>query len=101
MKKLLLGVFISAALVVPATFGQVAKERAADQKARIKQGQASGELTDKEAAKLKHGERKVNRDIKKAKADGVITPGEKAKVTAEQNKMSRKIAKQKHDAQTK
>ena len=69
------------------------------QDARIDQGVRSGELTKKEAAKLKAGQAKVEAKEEKAKADGKVTAKERAELEHAQDKQSRKIAKQKHDKQ--
>ena len=68
---------------------------------RIKEGEKSGQLTNKEARHLKMREAKIRHDKREAKADGVVTPQEKAKLNREQNHASRAIAHQKHDAQVK
>jgi hypothetical protein len=98
MKRILMSVVLTGALVVPAAFTQE-REREANQKARSKEGVASGEITKKEAAGLAHDQRKINRQVNKAKADGVVTPHEKAKITREQNAESKKIYKDKHNAE--
>jgi len=79
----------------------VIDKREQNQKARIKQGVKSGELTKKEARKLGAEQKKIQRDEKKAKADGVVTPEEKAKIRKEQRKASKDIYRQKHDTQKK
>ncbi len=76
-------------------------QRQANQAARIEQGKASGQLTDKEAARLEAGQAKVAAKEEKAKSDGVVTRKERAKLQHAENKQSRKIKRQKHDAQTK
>ena len=76
-------------------------QRQANQEARIQQGVQSGQLTNKEAAKLERGQAKIQAKEDKAKADGVVTPKERAKLAKAQDKQSRKIAKQKHDKQKK
>ncbi|MBF8247856.1 MAG: hypothetical protein HW374_656 [Bacteroidetes bacterium] len=77
----------------------VIDKREQNQKARIKQGVKSGELTKKEARRLAAEQKKIKHDEKKAKADGVVTPEEKAKLRNEQRKASKDINRQKHDAQ--
>ena len=76
-------------------------KREANQQQRIEQGKASGQLTDREAARLEKGQVKVDAKEAAAKADGVVTRKERAKLAKAQNKQSKKIYKQKHDAQTK
>lgn len=70
------------------------------QAARIEQGKASGQLNDKEAARLEAGQDRVAAAEDKAKADGKVTKRERAKLQHKQNKQSRHVAKQKHDKQT-
>jgi hypothetical protein len=75
--------------------------RAREQRARIRQGRASGELTHKETARLNSQERRIHRTARRAKADGRVTKGERHRLNHEQNRASRNIRRQKHDAQTK
>lgn len=97
MKKTLLCVLMSGALLAPAMPGQEAKEHQAKQKARTKQGVASGELTRGEARDLAHDQKKINQGIKKAKADGTVTAEEKSKITAAQTAESNKIERKKNN----
>ncbi len=76
-------------------------QREANQARRIEQGKVSGELTDREAARLEHAEDRLKANEEKAKADGVVTAGERAKLRTEARRNSKRIAKQKHDAQDK
>jgi septal ring factor EnvC (AmiA/AmiB activator) len=78
----------------------VIDQRAANQEKRIAEGQASGQLTSKEAANLEKREAKLNTNIAKAKADGTVTKAERKKLRREENRNSRKIAKKKHNAKT-
>lgn len=99
MKKILAGVAL-AALLTTSAFGQRARTRHANQTARINQGVQSGELTPKEAAKLRKKEAasraKLRRDIRDG---GGLTAKERAKTERREDKLSREIAKEKHDAQ--
>ena len=79
----------------------VIDRREQNQKARIKQGVKSGELTKKETRRLAAEQKKIRHDEKKAKADGVVTPQEKAKIRKEQKRASKDIYRQKHDTQKK
>ncbi len=74
-------------------------QRQANQQKRIDQGVASGQLTGKEAARLKKGQERVQKMEDKAKADGKVTPKERARLQKAENKQSRHIAKEKHDRQ--
>jgi hypothetical protein len=66
-------------------------QRQANQERRIEQGEKSGSLTQKEAARLEKG---------KAVADGKVTPKERARIEKAQDKQSEKIHKAKHNKQT-
>ena len=70
------------------------------QKARIKQGQVSGQLTRYETAGLKAQQRHINRSKHRAKADGVVTRKERAGLKKQQKKANRSIFRQKHDDQS-
>ena len=70
-----------------------------NQKARIREGVKSGELTRPEAAKLRAEQRAIKAEKKLAKADGVVTAAERRKLRRDQNRASADIAHQKHDAQ--
>ena len=74
-------------------------KRQENQAARIEQGKASGQLNEKEAARLDAGQARVATAEEKAKADGKVTKKERARLQHKENKQSRRIAKQKHDKQ--
>jgi hypothetical protein len=74
--------------------------RQMSQKARIKAGEASGQLTEKEARKLKRGQNKVQRQENRAMRDGTVTPKERARLEKSQDKESNKITREKNDQQT-
>lgn len=74
-------------------------QRQANQEARIQQGVQSGQLTDREAARLEKGQDRVQAAEDRAKADGKVTKAERVKLDAKQDRQSRRIAKQKHDRQ--
>ena len=76
-------------------------KRQAEQQKRIDQGVQSGQLTNREAARLEKGQAKVQRMEAKAKADGVVTAKERKQITREQDKQSTRIAREKHDKQRK
>lgn len=75
-------------------------KRQAEQQRRIDQGVKSGQLTEKEAARLEKGQARIQRMEDRAKADGVVTKKERARIEHQQNVESRKIAREKHDRQT-
>jgi hypothetical protein len=68
-------------------------------KARIKQGVQSGQLTKVEAARLKAQTKDLKEQRKEMKADSVVTTEERKEFKQDKKKLSRKIYKQKHDAQ--
>lgn len=74
-------------------------QRQQNQKERIREGVKSGELTKKEAARLRAEQRAIKAEERMAKADGKVTRAERAKLRHDQNKASADIYKQKHDAQ--
>ncbi|GAA3993390.1 hypothetical protein [Hymenobacter antarcticus] len=98
MKKPL---FSLVALVGALTVSQVASAqtvtpginaRHGNERARIGQGVATGELTRTEAARLRAREAAIQQDKKAARADGVVTRDERQDIRA--------IYRQKHDNQT-
>ena len=74
-------------------------QREANQQNRIDQGVKSGELTNREAARLEKGQDRVKKMEDRAKADGTITKKEASRIDHMQNQESRKIAREKHDRQ--
>src|SRR2546421_7990676 len=93
-----------AVLAVPA-FAQTTStpridQRQANQERRIEQGEKSGALTQKEAARLEKGQARVQKMEDKALADGKITAKERAKIERAQDRQSKKIYREKHDQQT-
>ena len=74
-------------------------QRQANQQKRIDQGVQSGQLNQREAARLEKGQERVQKMEDKAKADGVVTKKERARLQHAENKQSRHIAREKHDRQ--
>jgi hypothetical protein len=74
-------------------------EREQNQRARIRSGVASGEVTRAEAERLRAEQRQVHRTERRMKSDGTVTPREQHKLKREQDRVSRDIRKQKHDRQ--
>jgi uncharacterized membrane protein YebE (DUF533 family) len=72
-------------------------QRQANQSARIAQGEKTGALSKREAARMKAGQAKVANMKAAAAADGKVTRAERNAIKHEQNKQSRRIARQKHD----
>ncbi|WP_310394054.1 hypothetical protein [Hymenobacter sp.] len=73
--------------------------RQGNERARIQQGVASGELTRTEAARLKARQAETRQDKQAAKADGVVTRDERQDIRKDQARTSKAIYRQKHDAQ--
>jgi len=108
-KPLLVVVLASAAIALaqdpnppqtPATKTPVVKERQVNQKARIRQGVKSGELTKGEARHLRQEQKTIQAEKQMAKADGKVTPAERAKLRHDQNKASKDIYRLKHNDRT-
>lgn len=74
-------------------------QREHNQRARIHNGVASGELTRPETRRLAAGQVHVQRVEARAKSDGIVTARERARLLREENQQSRRIYRQKHDAQ--
>ena len=75
-------------------------QRQQNQERRIEQGEKSGALTPKEAARLEKGQARVQRMENKATADGKVTKKEARRIERAQDRQSKKIYKEKHDKQT-
>ena len=76
-------------------------KREANQEKRIEKGKETGQLTDKEAARLEGREDKLAAHEAAAKADGKVTPKERKRLRGEARRDSKRVYKQKHDGQTK
>jgi hypothetical protein len=73
--------------------------RQKNQRHRIQNGVASGELTHRETANARHDQRTIRRSERRAKADGVVTPRERARLDHKQDRASRQLRRDKHDVQ--
>ena len=73
--------------------------RQRNERARIRQGVASGELTRTEAARLRAREAGIRQDKRAAHADGVVTRDERHDIRKDESQASRAIYRQKHDGQ--
>jgi hypothetical protein len=70
------------------------------QESRIEQGERTGSLTPREAARLQHREYSLNRqDYRAHKSGGKFTLAERRRLEHEENRTSGAIYRQKHDAQ--
>jgi hypothetical protein len=74
-------------------------QRQQNQQQRIDQGVQSGQLNQKEAARLEKGQAHVQNVENKVTADGTVTKKEGVRVEKAQDRQSRRIAHQKHDGQ--
>jgi hypothetical protein len=74
-------------------------QRQLNQQQRIDQGAQSGQLNQKEAARLEKGQTHVQNVENKVTADGTVTNKERLRVEKAQDRQSRRIARQKHDRQ--
>ena len=104
MKSLIVGVAAGLVLVGSMAFAEDANtpgidRRQANQEQRIDQGIASGQLTEREAARLERQQNRINRMEDRAKSDGVVTKKERARIKAAQDRASRDIFREKHDRQ--
>ena len=105
MKKTLFSLLAACGLLAVSTAAMaqtatpVINARQHNERARIRQGVASGELTRPEAARLRGREADIRQDKRAAKADGVVTRDERQDIRKDENQASRAIYRQKHDGQ--
>jgi hypothetical protein len=76
-------------------------KRQENQQKRIDAGVKSGQLTEREAARMEKRQDKLQADKQKAQADGVVTKQERRQLHHEADRNSKAIARQKHDRQHK
>ena len=74
-------------------------QRQENQQKRIDQGVKSGQLTDKEAARLQKGQQRVQKMEDKARADGKVTPEERRRIERAQDRESKRIQRESNDKQ--
>lgn len=74
-------------------------QRQENQQKRIDQGAKSGQLTEKEAARLQKGQQRVQKMEDKARADGKVTPEERRRIERAQDRESRNIKRETQDKQ--
>jgi len=74
-------------------------QRNLDQQKRIEQGVSSGQLTNREAARLESGQARDTRLEARAGADGRVGAGEQRRIQRTEDRQSRKIYREKHDEQ--
>jgi ribosomal protein S2 len=87
----------SYAQAAPTTASKVSAIK--NDKARIKQGVQSGQLTNAEAIRLAAQTKKLQEQKKEMKADSVVTTEERKEFRKDKKQLSRRIYKQKHDGQ--
>jgi len=74
-------------------------QRQENQQKRIDAGVKSGQLTDKEAARLQKGQQRIQKMEDKARADGKVTPEERRRIERAQDRESQRIQRETHDKQ--
>ncbi len=104
MKKLailtvimMISLFISADMTLADRTGN----RQVKQQKRIHQGLKSGELTPKEALRLKREQHRIQKTKQVALKDGKVTPKERLRLERQQNKANMRIYRLKHNDKTK
>ena len=70
------------------------------QQERIEQGLRSGQLTNREAARLEHGQARIYGMEARAAADGHVSGHEQRRIQQAENVQSRRIYQERHDQQT-
>src|SRR4051812_2467599 len=73
-------------------------QRDVNQQRRIEQGVRSGELNNREVARLERGQAHDSAVQARAGADGHVSPQEQRRIQKSENKQSRRIYREKHDA---
>lgn len=100
-RRLAVTMVVALAVAAPALGAGAAtvNERQERQQDRIEQGVKSGELTKREAARLRREQRRIKAEEKAFRSDGKLSKRERAKLQKDLNKSSRHIYREKHDAQ--
>ena len=92
-------IFTTSAIFAQSTKTPKINKKQKVQLEKIEKGVKSGELTRKEAKRLRKQEAKLQKKKKMAKADGKLTHKERVKLHKEAKKLDAKIYKHKHDKQ--
>ena len=87
-------------MIAYTTQAQTAARTVTGERARIKKGVKTGELTKAETARLAAQTAKLKNDKKAIKADGEVTKEERKEYKQDKKKVGRRIYRQKHDGQT-
>jgi hypothetical protein len=99
IKLSFLAVIISVALPMIG-LAQGINDRQQNQRARIRQGVRSGELTRREAGRLQAQQARIRvNEAYARRSGGEFTARERARIQRQQNRSSRHIYRQKHDRQ--
>jgi len=99
MKKVISGILLTGILCTALFAANPVDRREQAQRARIRQGVRSGELTRNETRRLAQQEARIRVAERKAKSDGEITKKEARKLDRVLDKASRNIHRQKNDRQ--
>lgn len=95
------GSFLAAIMIVPA-ISQAAPidNRLHNETARINQGVASGQLTPREAARLRAHKRHIRHEVNRMRMrnGGTLTPRQRARIRRQENRLSHHIYRHKHNA---
>jgi hypothetical protein len=75
-------------------------QRQANQERRIEAGEKSGQLNQREAARLEKGQARIQKMEDKAVSDGKVTAKERARIEKAQDRESRRIYREKDDRRT-
>ena len=94
------GVFAQTTTPNPAATPGIDKRQENQQK-RIDAGVKSGQLTEREAARLEKREERLQKHKEQAQADGVVTKQERRQLHHEADRNSKAIARERHDRQHK
>jgi len=94
-----LGLGLALGAGAPLAHAATIDERQANQQKRIEQGIQSGELNQREAARLQREQNRIQAMENKALADGEMSKQERRRIQRRLNKSSRHIYREKHDAQ--
>jgi uncharacterized membrane protein YebE (DUF533 family) len=78
---------------------QAEVQRNVNQQERIEQGVRSGQLTNREAGRLEHGQARSDGMLGRAGADGRIDRHEQRQIQGSDNRQSRQIYNERHDGQ--
>jgi len=81
----------------PAYQGRTFSERQERQRDRIDDGRADGDLSRREAARLRDRSHDIAEDRRDARADGYVDRRERRQLDREQDKLNRDIYRQRHD----